>query len=105
VLVEAALQLAETGGAEAVSVREAARRAGVSPGAPFRHFPNRDALMAAVADEPQRVSGPRSTPHWPKRLRATRWRGFGPLGSLICAGRCVPGPFRDHLERPVFRSR
>ena len=35
-------------------MREAARRAGVSPGAPFRHFPNRDALMAAVAEEAQR---------------------------------------------------
>ena len=42
------------GGAEAVSVREAARRAGVSPGAPFRHFPSRDALMQAVAEEAQR---------------------------------------------------
>ena len=54
VLVEAALELAEAGGAEAVSLREAARRAGVSPGAPFRHFPSRDALMAAVAAEAQR---------------------------------------------------
>ncbi|QWG17336.1 TetR/AcrR family transcriptional regulator [Bradyrhizobium sediminis] len=54
VLVEAALELAEAGGAEAVSVREAARRAGVSPGAPFRHFPSRNALMAAVAAEAQR---------------------------------------------------
>ncbi|EJN15109.1 transcriptional regulator, tetR family [Bradyrhizobium sp. YR681] len=35
-------------------MREAARRAAVSPGAPFRHFPNRDALMAAVAEEAQR---------------------------------------------------
>ena len=54
VLIDAALQLVEEGGAEAVSVREAARRAGVSPGAPFRHFPSRDALMAAVAEEAQR---------------------------------------------------
>jgi AcrR family transcriptional regulator len=54
VLVEAALQLVEEGGAAAVSVREAARRAGVSPGAPFRHFPSRDALMNAVAEEAQR---------------------------------------------------
>src|SRR5215213_2214532 len=53
-LIDAALQLAGEGGAEAVSVREAARRAGVSPGAPFRHFPSRDALMAAVATEAQR---------------------------------------------------
>jgi AcrR family transcriptional regulator len=54
VLVDGALQLLEEGGAEAVSVREAARRAGVSPGAPFRHFPSRDALMTAVAEEAQR---------------------------------------------------
>ncbi|WP_375159152.1 TetR/AcrR family transcriptional regulator [Bradyrhizobium sp. RDT46] len=52
VLIDAALQLAAEG-AE-VSVREAARRAAVSPGAPFRHFPNRDSLMAAVAEEAQR---------------------------------------------------
>jgi AcrR family transcriptional regulator len=54
VLIEAALELVGEGGADAVSVREAARRAGVSPGAPFRHFPSRDALMIAVAEEAQR---------------------------------------------------
>lgn len=54
VLIDAALQLVGEGGPEAVSVREAARRAGVSPGAPFRHFPSRDALMNAVAEEAQR---------------------------------------------------
>lgn len=54
VLIDAALQLAGEGGPDAVSVREAARRAGVSPGAPFRHFPSRDALMQAVAEEAQR---------------------------------------------------
>ena len=52
-LIDAALQLARESGVEAVSVREAARRAGVSPGAPFRHFPSRDALMTAVAEEAQ----------------------------------------------------
>ena len=54
VLIDAALQLVGEGGPDAVSVREAARRAGVSPGAPFRHFPSRDALMNAVAKEAQR---------------------------------------------------
>jgi AcrR family transcriptional regulator len=54
VLVDAAFELVGEGGAEAVSVREAARRAGVSPGAPFRHFASRDALLAAVAEEAQR---------------------------------------------------
>src|SRR4051812_34833942 len=54
VLIDAALQLVNEGGVDAVSVREAARRAGVSPGAPFRHFPSRDALIKAVAEEAQR---------------------------------------------------
>jgi AcrR family transcriptional regulator len=54
VLIDAALKLAADGGSEAVSVREAARRAGVSPGAPFRHFDSRAALMTAVAEEAQR---------------------------------------------------
>jgi AcrR family transcriptional regulator len=54
VLIDAGLQLVEEGGPERLSVREAARRAGVSPGAPFRHFPSRTALMTAVAEEAQR---------------------------------------------------
>jgi AcrR family transcriptional regulator len=54
VLIQAALELVEEGGVETVSVREAARRAGVSPGAPFRHFPSRIALLTAVAEEAQR---------------------------------------------------
>ena len=54
VLVEAALRLAADGGPDEISVREAARRAGVSPGAPFRHFASRNALMTAVAEEAQR---------------------------------------------------
>src|SRR5271165_2056297 len=54
VLIDAALDLVEAGGAEGLSVREAARRAGVSPGAPFRHFESRAALMTAVAEEAQR---------------------------------------------------
>ncbi|WP_419996797.1 TetR/AcrR family transcriptional regulator [Streptomyces boninensis] len=47
-LVAAALELLDEGGAEAVRVREVARRAGVSPGAPFRHFADRRALLTAV---------------------------------------------------------
>jgi AcrR family transcriptional regulator len=50
-LIDAAVQLAEEGGPESVSVREAAKRAGVSPGAPFRHFNSKTALMTAVAEQ------------------------------------------------------
>ena len=35
-LIDAALAIVEESGPDAVAVREAARRAGVSPGAPFR---------------------------------------------------------------------
>jgi AcrR family transcriptional regulator len=49
-LVAHAVELLDESGADAVTVREVARRAGVSPAAPFRHFPDRAALMAAVAE-------------------------------------------------------
>ena len=50
-LIGAAIQLVEESGPESVSVREAAKRAGVSPGAPFRHFSSKTALMTAVAEQ------------------------------------------------------
>jgi len=50
-LLEAAGDILETDGASALSLREAARRAGVSHSAPYRHFPNRDSLLAALAAE------------------------------------------------------
>lgn len=53
-LVEEALRLAEEGGPEMVTVREVARRVGVSSGAPFRHFPDRTTLLTAVAEEAMR---------------------------------------------------
>jgi AcrR family transcriptional regulator len=48
-LVDAALALVAEHGVEALSVAEAARRTGVSPAAPYRHFPTRQALLAATA--------------------------------------------------------
>lgn len=50
-MIEATLLLIEESGPESVTVREVAKRAGVSSGAPFRHFPTRTALMTAVAEE------------------------------------------------------
>jgi AcrR family transcriptional regulator len=48
-LVRAALEILEDSTVTEVSVRAAARRAGVSTGAPYRHFADRDALLSAVA--------------------------------------------------------
>lgn len=50
-IIDATLTLVEEGGFENVNLREVARRAGVSAGAPFRHFPNKTALLTAVAEE------------------------------------------------------
>lgn len=48
-LVEAALRLIQEKGPAGFTIAEAARVAGVSPAAPYRHFRDRDALMADVA--------------------------------------------------------
>lgn len=50
-LVEAALQLVQEEGPSGITLREAARRAGVTHAAPYRHFADKEALLAAVAEE------------------------------------------------------
>lgn len=48
-LVEAGLELTREGGAKALAMRDLTRRLGVSPNAAYRHFADRDALLAAIA--------------------------------------------------------
>ncbi len=50
-LVSAALDLLEEGDIEKISLRAVARRAGVSAMAPYRHYPDKEALLAAVAQK------------------------------------------------------
>jgi len=50
-LLQAAGEILEKEGVAALSLREAARRAGVSHSAPYRHFLDRDSLLAALAVE------------------------------------------------------
>ncbi|RYE80650.1 MAG: TetR/AcrR family transcriptional regulator, partial [Hyphomicrobiales bacterium] len=50
-LIEAALEMLDEEGTEGVGLRELARRVGVSPAAPYRHFRGRQALLEAVATE------------------------------------------------------
>jgi AcrR family transcriptional regulator len=47
-LVAAGVEMARSGGPEAVVLREATRRAGVAPSAAYRHFADRRALLDAV---------------------------------------------------------
>ena len=48
-LIDQAAQLLDGGGLEAVTLREVGARAGVSRGAPYRHFADKEGLLTAVA--------------------------------------------------------
>jgi AcrR family transcriptional regulator len=67
-LVDAALELVDREGVEALTLRAVARAAGVSPAAPYRHFTDKRALLAAVAEEGF-------------RLLASALRGAGDAGA------------------------
>ncbi|MFU8849885.1 TetR/AcrR family transcriptional regulator [Micromonospora sp. SL1-18] len=56
-LVATGVELVARQGAEGLSLREIARQAGVSHGAPRRHFPTHQALLAAIAREGYRELG------------------------------------------------
>jgi AcrR family transcriptional regulator len=56
-LVRAAEEILEKQGVGALTLREVARKAGVSHGAPYRHFQSLDHLLAAVAEQGFRQLG------------------------------------------------
>jgi len=69
-LVAGGLRQMEAGGEGAVSLRALAKAVGVSPNAPYRHFADKNALMAALAaegfqrfaDAIEAASGPEKSP-------------------------------------------
>jgi len=50
-LIDGALLILGKEGQSAITLREVARRAGVTHAAPYRHFDGKEALLAAVAEE------------------------------------------------------
>src|SRR5213594_2900399 len=77
-LLDAALHIVETQGTGALTLRAAARSAGVSQAAPYRHFTNKEAILAAVTEE-----GFRSLM---ATIRHDMSAGEGPLGRLRGVG-------------------
>jgi AcrR family transcriptional regulator len=70
-LVEAGLDMAREGGPDSVVLREATRRAGVSPNAAYRHFADRTELVEAVSDAAQSLVAAAIEAEWdavPSRL-------------------------------------
>ena len=50
-LIQAGLELLSEGGAAALDLRKVARKSGVSHAAPYRHFADKQALIAAITEE------------------------------------------------------
>ncbi|HEV7163696.1 MAG TPA: TetR/AcrR family transcriptional regulator [Solirubrobacteraceae bacterium] len=71
--VSAAMELLEESGERALSLRAVARRAGVSPAAPYRHYADREALVSAVAalgyrELAERLAAAHPSPSTPEQL-------------------------------------
>jgi AcrR family transcriptional regulator len=110
-LLDAGLELAREGGPDAIVLREATRRVGVSANAAYRHFADRDTLLEEVASRAQGVAAdviaaaieavPPSDN--PRETARARFRAVG-VGYLRFAMQ-EPGLFRTAFGVPVDLSR
>ncbi|WAP58393.1 TetR/AcrR family transcriptional regulator [Streptomyces sp. S465] len=102
-LLDAAAGLLDLGGPEAVTLREVGARAGVSRGAPYRHFTGKDSLLTAVVTESweriaDQVHALRTDP---TRSASDKLRGA--LRTLIGVGRDQPHLYQMLFRRPGHR--
>lgn len=106
-LAEAATEMASRGGPEAVVLREAARRAGVSAAAAYRHFADHGGLLQAVKERAtqalttaMQAALDRGEPRPDPAAEATR--RFRMLGAAyIDFALADPGLFRTAFCRPA----
>ncbi|MFE4423651.1 TetR/AcrR family transcriptional regulator [Streptomyces sp. NPDC056817] len=99
-LLDAAADLLDLGGPEAVTLREVGARAGVTRGAPYRHFTGKDSLLTAVATESwERIADQVHALRTDPTLSASD-KLRGALRTLIGVGRDQP-----HLYQMLFRRR
>jgi AcrR family transcriptional regulator len=105
-LIEAGVELARAGGPDAVVLREVTRMVGVVPNTAYRHFADRDALLAAVRDEAvgalarrmaAGMSAVRAGPHTPTGARL-RLRAVG--HAYLEFARTEPGLFDTAFAVP-----
>jgi AcrR family transcriptional regulator len=91
-LIEAAARLAAEHGVAALSLREVARRAGVSQAAPYHYFADKSAMLAAVAEDGFRVFDASQADAW-ERAAANPVERLQALGASYV---------RFALDRPHF---
>jgi AcrR family transcriptional regulator len=78
-LISTALALVEEQDVSVLTLREVARRAGVTHSAPYHHFPTKDALLAAVAEEGFRAL-------YTEQLQAVAKAGSDPVQRMTALG-------------------
>jgi AcrR family transcriptional regulator len=78
-LISTALALVEEQDVSVLTLREVARRAGVTHSAPYHHFPTKDALLAAVAEEGFRAL-------YTEQLQAVAKAGSDPVKRMTALG-------------------
>lgn len=102
-LLDAGLDMAREGGPDAVVLREATRRAGVSPNAAYRHFADRTELVEAVSDAAQSLVAGAIEAEW-DAVPATLAPADAAHAHLAAVGRGYLGFARDHpgLFRAAF---
>jgi len=87
-LLEAAQRLIEAGGSARLTLRAAAQAAGVSVAAPYRHFADREALLAAVLAQGFRELA--------RRTDSARRAAPDPMAGLMAVGLAYVGFAADH---------
>jgi AcrR family transcriptional regulator len=103
-LIDASLALIAKEGFSALTLREVARRAGVTHAAPYRHFADKEALLVAVAEEGFRTMA--------AQMRERMAQANGPVERLGACGMAYvlfavrnPSHFRvmfgPHFSKPV----
>ncbi|GIJ43497.1 TetR family transcriptional regulator [Virgisporangium aliadipatigenens] len=99
-LVDAAAELLDEGGPSAVTLREVGARAGVSRGAPYKHFADKESLLSAVAIEAweRNIAGQRALRADAALAPVDRLRAA--LTALIAVGRQQPHLFQQMFTIP-----
>lgn len=99
-LLDAAAELLDLGGPDAVTLREVGARAGVSRGASYRHFADKDSLLGAVAAECWERIGDRAQALRADPTRSASGRLRAALGAITDLGRARPHRYRIMCSAP-----
>jgi AcrR family transcriptional regulator len=89
-LLDAAWRLVKKQGLEALTLREVARKVGVTHAAPYHHFPSRESLLDALTEEAFSALD--------RKMVAASQQAADPAELLLALGRCYIDTARAHPE-------